>query len=244
MLGRFLKGVWAFCSYVFVPQWGRHQKDSGSREARKNKDKVDPYVKKEDASVVFYQSLLEGCYHEMGHVLAALLFFPKEERIESVSFAKKPNGGFGFNTNYHVIQWSLPSQKEALIMCSIGGGIFQQMKMIYNDIKGHSDFCQWSVSALRDHLYKNIKCPNDGMEVDLAYLDNLYSELQQYRTDTEPLNLEEEKKKAIDLFMPYLENKKIDEFCVHFANEIMANRGVCDTIIKMKDIKARIGVRC
>lgn len=29
-----LKGIWAFCSYVFVPQWGLHPKDGGTTEER------------------------------------------------------------------------------------------------------------------------------------------------------------------------------------------------------------------
>ena len=30
----FLKAVWQFCSYLFVPQWGRHLKDAGTTEIR------------------------------------------------------------------------------------------------------------------------------------------------------------------------------------------------------------------
>lgn len=28
----FIKGLWAFCSYVFVPQWGKHLNDDGTTE--------------------------------------------------------------------------------------------------------------------------------------------------------------------------------------------------------------------
>lgn len=31
----FLKAVWQFCSYLFVPQWGRHPKDGGITDLRK-----------------------------------------------------------------------------------------------------------------------------------------------------------------------------------------------------------------
>lgn len=30
----FLKGVWLFCSYVFVPQWGKQPQDAGTRVVR------------------------------------------------------------------------------------------------------------------------------------------------------------------------------------------------------------------
>ena len=29
-----LKAVWKFCSFLFVPQWGRHPKDDGTTEVR------------------------------------------------------------------------------------------------------------------------------------------------------------------------------------------------------------------
>lgn len=29
-----VKEVWAFCSYLFVPQWGKHPKDAGIAEVR------------------------------------------------------------------------------------------------------------------------------------------------------------------------------------------------------------------
>lgn len=29
-----LKGVWAFCSFLFVPQWGKHPTDAGIMERR------------------------------------------------------------------------------------------------------------------------------------------------------------------------------------------------------------------
>ncbi len=188
----------------------------------------------------FYESLIEGCYHEMGHVLAALHYFPDEERVESISFARKLSGGFGFDTNCQN-RWSLPSQKEALIMCSIGGGIFQQMKLKYGELKKHPEFNKCSTDVLREYFSKFIKCPIEGMEADMANLYHYYSKLLECRNDIEPLNIEEEKEKAIDLFMPYLENKKIDELCEHIVDKIMANGGACDTIIGMKEIKAYLG---
>jgi hypothetical protein len=33
MLKSILKGIWAFCSYVFVPQRGRHPKDDETTKA-------------------------------------------------------------------------------------------------------------------------------------------------------------------------------------------------------------------
>ena len=34
MIKEILKGVWMFCSYLFVPQWGRHPKDGGTTDLR------------------------------------------------------------------------------------------------------------------------------------------------------------------------------------------------------------------
>ena len=29
---KYLKAIWEFCSFLFVPQWGRHPKDVGTAE--------------------------------------------------------------------------------------------------------------------------------------------------------------------------------------------------------------------
>ena len=34
MVKKVLKAVWEFCSYLFVPQWGKHPKDVGFTEIR------------------------------------------------------------------------------------------------------------------------------------------------------------------------------------------------------------------
>lgn len=195
-------------------------------------------MNRRNVGMVIRESLLEGCYHEMGHVLAMLHFFPDEERVESISFAKKASGGFGFDMNSHEVSWSLPKQKDAFIMCFIGGGIFQQMKMKYGELKKHSEFSQCPVDVLRGYFSKFVKCPIEGMEADMANLNRVYGKLLQNKKVHEPLNLEKEKENAIDLFMPYLENKKIDVLCEHIVDEIISNGGACDTIIGIKEIKA------
>lgn len=229
---------------MFIPQWGRKSREEersakGVTEKRNLRSQGNLLMNREGA---FYESLLEGCYHEMGHVLATLHYFPDEEKINRISFAKQQNGGFQFDTNFHEVSWSLPSQLEAFVMISIGGGIFQQMKMKYGDFKKFSESNQCPVDVLREFFSKQIKCPIDGMEADMDYLNRLYSRLLQYRTDLEPLNLEKEKEKAIDLFIPYWEDKKIDELCEHIVDKIMANDGACDTIVGIKEIKAYLGV--
>ena len=50
------------------------------------------------------------------------------------------------------------------------------------------------------------------------------------------MDWEEVKVKAIDLFLLYKENKKIDELCERIVKEIMEVDGAHDTIIEMKDI--------
>ena len=34
MMKKVVRGVWAFCVFLFVPQWDRHQKGAGSVEPR------------------------------------------------------------------------------------------------------------------------------------------------------------------------------------------------------------------
>lgn len=209
--------------------------------------KGNKYMNGGNVSIANIESLLEGCYHEMGHVLATLHYFPNGEAVMSISFVKKQNGGFCFYTNYQEIQWSFPSQIEALIMCCIGGGIFQQIKLLNCKLKKHPVFDVLSYIrlhyGLRKYLIKHTQCPIDGMEGDMAYLCNMYSKILRYKKNLEPLNLEKEKEKTIDLLMPYLNNKKVDELCQHIVDKIMVNCGACDTIIEMKEILAYLGGR-
>ena len=170
--------------------------------------------------------LIEGCYHEMGHVLATLLFFPEGNRIKGISFSKQTNGSFGFDTIYNEFKWSFPSQTEALIMGCISGGVFQQMKMLNRRNPGIN----------HENLLKRVKCPYEGMEGDLAYLRKMYDMLIMKNMASVALNLEEEKKKAIKLLLPFVRCGKIDELCEYISDIIIALNGSRDTLIEMKDI--------
>lgn len=175
-----------------------------------------------------HDSVLEGCYHEMGHVLATLLFFPDDGRIKGISFSKLPNGRFQIYTSYNDYKWTLPSQLNALIMCCIGGGIFQQMKMLSrNYTKVY--FCD---------LDRRVKCPYEGMEEDLEYLDHMYNLLVSHKKVTKVLDLDEEKKKAITLFMPFIDCQKIDELCEYITSKILTCSGASDTLIEMNVINS------
>lgn len=79
------------------------------------------------------------------------------------------------------------------------------------------------------------------MEDDLYYLYHMFDLFAQHGFVSTELDLNKEKTKAIDLFMPYLENKKIDELCEHIVDKIMANGGACDTIIGMDKIREYLG---
>ena len=186
--------------------------------------------------------LMEGCYHEMGHVLAALHYFPNEDRIEGITFTKNPNGSFGFNTTFNSSKWPILGNKEALIMCCIGGGIFQQMKMLYGKLKKHSLFNILSYIrlhyGLRKYLIGHIQCPYEGMEVDLDNLNQEYRKRLQCGEVSGTLNLEEEKERAVDLFMPYLENKKVDKLCEYIVYKILEHGNSCNTIIGINEIRA------
>ena len=186
------------------------------------------------------KSYLEGCYHEMGHVLATLLCVPEEDRIKGISFSRQPNGGFKFETNYKKYQWKFPRQVDALIMCCIGGGVFQQMKLLYGVCKGKSEFNSKSqITAqfdLKDYLSQNVKSIIEGMEDDLCYLNEMYTKLLMYKKVSGELNLELEKEKAINLFLPYIECAKIEQLCEHFVDMIYESNGTNDNIMSINEI--------
>ncbi len=193
--------------------------------------------------------LLEGCYHEMGHVLATLHFFPKDGRIVGIQFAKNYSGCLfeNFNTIYNSYQWSFPSQKDAFTIICIGGGIFQQMKLIYNNSncrkKGFNLIEKLQAIFNPDkallHLFKRkVKSEIDGMEIDLDDLRKNYQLMLSWGLIEKDVDLEPYRIKAISLFFPFVKNKKIDALCDDFCNKILNQAKTnCNSIYCLLDIK-------
>ena len=82
------------------------------------------------------KDLIEGCYHEMGHIIAAMTLFPNDKRIKGISFSRKNNKyPYIFNTELDFQCEFLLEHIESCTMMYICGGVFQQMKTIYNKYK-------------------------------------------------------------------------------------------------------------
>ena len=73
------------------------------------------------------KDLIEGCYHEMGHIIAAMTLFPNDKRIKGISFSRKNNKyPYIFNTELDFQCEFLLEHIESCMMMYICGGVFQQ----------------------------------------------------------------------------------------------------------------------
>ena len=174
--------------------------------------------------------VIEGCYHEMGHIIANMIFFPNDnERIQGISFSRVGKG-HPYRLNVHLNQhkWSLPSQLEACIMIHISGGIFQQMKTTYNRFRCILD--KLSACNLEIFFRKAIRSQVSGMEMDLEEIDRVYSLVHRCGFVRENLDLEKEKVKAIHMLMPYLKDEKIDNFVTFYVGMIEQQCNLVDNI--------------
>ena len=173
---------------------------------------------------------IEGCYHEIGHIIATMIFFPNDnERIQGISFSRVGKGHpYRLNVHLNEHKWSFPSQLEACIMIHFSGGIFQQMKTIYNRFR--CVLSKLSDSNLEIFFQKVIKSQVSGMEKDLEEIDRVYSLVHRYGFVRENLDLEKEKVKAIHMLMPYLKDEKIDNLVTFYIGIIEQQCNLVDNI--------------
>lgn len=174
--------------------------------------------------------VIEGCYHEIGHIIATMIFFPNDnERIQGISFSRVGKGHpYRLNVHLNEHKWSLPSQLEACIMIHISGGIFQQMKTTYNRFRCILD--KLSACNLEIFFYKVIRSQVSEMKMDLEEIDRVYSLVHGYGFVRENLDLEKEKVKAIHMLMPYLKDEKIDNLVTSYVGMIEQQCNLTDSI--------------
>ena len=174
--------------------------------------------------------VIEGCYHEMGHIIANMIFFPNDNnRIQGISFSRVGKGHpYRLSVNLNEFQWSLPSQLEACIMTNISGGIFQQMKTIYNRFRCILD--KLSDSNLEIFFQKVIKSQVSGMEEDLKEIKRVHSIAALYGRVSDNLDLEKEKVKAIHILIPFLKDERIDNLVTFYVGMIEQQCNLVDNI--------------
>ena len=82
------------------------------------------------------QDIRDGVYHEIGHVIATKICFPKEDRLDCIRLFKKDNGSYGMAEVWKDnICFNAYTQLDAITKVTLSGGIFQQMKSLYRDLK-------------------------------------------------------------------------------------------------------------
>ena len=120
-------------------------------------------------------SLIDGCYHEIGHILSTILCFPDEtDIVYGFVFERTSRFGLGFNTNINPdsLQFLFDHVDLFAIMC-LSGGVFQQMHRLNknNAYKLSIDNLSQSFELLHGMVKANI----DGMQADYSLLEQAIS---------------------------------------------------------------------
>lgn len=188
-----------------------------------------------DALELTKENLLEGCYHEMGHVLASLITFPKDRKVQSIQFAFNHTNPYeeGFKTVYKLFQWNFPGQWDAFCLSNMGGGVFQQMKRLYNGLQNGSfrmNIVERIMSksdpdkALLHFFIRKTKPQICGMEEDIKELRNYYWQCRDLGLQKGLLDMKRLKNNAVRTLFPYAKDPKIDAVCNSFCNEVLRKK--------------------
>lgn len=182
------------------------------------------------------EELMIGCYHEIGHIIADLFYFPQHPKVEGVIFSKRRR-----LESKRELKWVFPQEKEACAMTLIAGGVFQQMKTLdisqdnYNAHEKLLNFFSKRIALIR-YLQRVVLPEINGMEVDLEYLELFYYEAIRLKRINKPLDLVKVKNEAILMLLPYLANPQVDALSNLIADRII-NNNCLETFISIDEIK-------
>ena len=162
-------------------------------------------------------SLLYGAIHEIGHIIAALLCFPKKHIFEDgFVFHRNSENRYVFNTPFK--QECLPylhAHLDSYAIVCLAGGVFQQMvvyhqmsKIIGNSFNETESRQKNQFDAWEMFLCRVVKADFDGMEGDYELIERAISDLKNNGIQT-GVNYEEIKRKAIHYLLPYLFSERI-----------------------------------
>ena len=185
-------------------------------------------------TIISEDALLDGCYHEIGHIISAFLCFPDKKIVQCFGFYKTYNGGYKFDvrTNLDSISFHYTQLDLYAIFC-LSGGIFQQM-VAYLTLHqtGYCDFNEMescivdSAKALETFFYRMVQAKFDGMEHDYDEFEKVKAFIAKQGLPC-VIDYEAIKIKAIHLLFPFLFSKKIkdlSETCVQIIMEKLKRR--------------------
>lgn len=210
--------------------------------------------RKNDATNI--NDLIDGCYHELGHIIATLIYFQDGKGLKGLSF--NPNIKYPFSAAYNDYQWTFPNEVQAFFMITIGGGVFQQMHHIQEDLSNGR--IKYSVidklinifspqRALIRFFSKRVTVSYPGMEADIKEINDKYDIMLRAKSTGHPrwanlrledITLDSLKVDAIKLFLPFLQCKKVKELCVYCSQIIKSkidNGDFTETLISTEQIK-------
>ena len=168
------------------------------------------------------EDLLEGCYHEVGHLISASLFQPFSDRIVGIALNIKPNGARGAAIEFTSTAFNYKNgEYQGYKYLCLSGGVFQQMKLLKNQLDSgliQYNLCEKILNckdpkAASMHLYKRmVRIPFEGMEEDLGGLFAIQSSISEHFD--EPFDINEERIKTIELLFPYINCPVIEKLCI------------------------------
>lgn len=201
----------------------------------------------------FKDSLREGIYHEIGHVIGTWLCFPHEERLRGICLKMNPNGSYGLCVEYiEDIKFDYRTQLDAFTCSSLAGGVFQQMKNVQLSLnKGQLKYSL--IETLVNHfnkdraflmfIYRNVNPYDKGMDKDNSTLKNIYDKLREENYIKHRLDINKSTKNCISLLLPFINRPEIDSLCEYCLNEFWKGGqcGVPQIEVDTKTIKVFIG---
>ena len=158
-----------------------------------------------------------GVYHEIGHVIVALLRFSKRGFVNGIVFGRTSKIGCGLQVSVIPEKFDFTSDEiDSYAMFCLAGGVFQQMILYYELCKfglhhnNDEELKSGSKSeALEKFLCGMVKAKYDGMEADYS----TFEEQMRKRDYPSVVDFDEIKNKTIHLLLPYIACDEVRQLC-------------------------------
>ena len=172
---------------------------------------------------VLREQLRVAVYHEIGHAIATLLYFPHSERMKGIEIVRNANGSYGFDTDFSSHNCKPDTELHGMTMIAFAGGVFQQM--IYLSHALNSDICKIGKEggeydsvyeeSIQRYYERNVEELIEGMEVDIAIISLYYEKLHEAGKIKNLLDMGQAKNEAIKLLMPFVNVPEVHSLCEH-----------------------------
>ena len=159
-------------------------------------------------------TLKEGVYHEIGHVIATFLCFPNEDRVRSISLERSSANYCGVSTMYDYLGVKDETQFDPFVITALAGGVFQQMKAIQRSFSTRVISYLIGNRLLLKYYQLNVKEMIPGMEIDYKLIEAAKKLLLcKWGVNKADISFKKAKDNCVLLLFPYIESPEIDNLC-------------------------------